>query len=170
MKRRYFLGLTIYAVLAACSSPASNSEPDATYYLVRHAEKTKDKKDPALTEAGEKRAQDLALRLKNVPLTAIYSSDYRRTRDTAAPIAAATGLEVTLYDPGNLGGFSEKLLKETGHILVVGHSNTTPELSERLGGDRGAPIVEATEYDRLYIVKRYGNDVSGRIERFGEKS
>ena len=168
MIRRCFLALAISTLLTACAG--TTSQPDATYYLVRHAEKTKDKTDPALTEAGAQRAQDLAVRLNNVPLKKIYSSDYTRTRDTAAPIATAMGLDVILYNPRDLEGVSKNLLTETGHILVVGHSNTTPELSKLLGGDAGAPIIEATEYDRLYILKRYGSDVSGDIVRYGEKS
>jgi len=168
MIRRYFLGLIIGATLTACAT--TTPQTDATYYLVRHAEKTKDKKDPALTEAGTRRAQDLALRLKGVPVTKIYSSDYKRTRDTAAPIAAATSLEVVIYDPRDLEGFSKSLLTETGHIVVVGHSNTTPELSGFLGGDSGEPIVEATEYDRLYILKRQTKVITSTIERYGEKS
>ena len=168
MIKRYFLGIALGAVLTACGTPTS--EPDATYYLVRHAEKTKAETDPALTEVGAKRAQDLAMRLKGVPLTKIYSSDYIRTRDTAAPIAGEKNLDVVIYNPRDLEGMSKNLLTETGHILVVGHSNTTPELSKLLGGDAGAPIIEATEYDRLYILKRYGSDVSGDIVRYGEKS
>lgn len=168
MIRRSFLAIVLGALLTACSS--SPAEPDATYYLVRHAEKTKDKKDPALTDAGGQRALDLAARLKEVPLSKIYSSDYIRTRDTAAPIAGATGLNVVIYDPRDLEGFSQELLKETGHILVVGHSNTTPQLSELLGGDGGSPIVEATEYDRLYILKKQGDRIVTTLERYGEKS
>lgn len=168
MIRRLFLAITLGFILTACAKTTSNT--DAVYYLVRHAEKTKDKTDPALTEVGMQRANDLAAFLKDAPLSKIYSSDYKRTRDTAAPIAAMKGLDVRLYDPRALRGFSETLLQETGHILVVGHSNTTPELSELLGGESGAPIVEATEYDRLYILERQGIHVSGHIERYGEKS
>lgn len=166
MIRRYFLTLAAAAMLAACAS--TSPQPDATYYLVRHAEKTKDKKDPALTEAGTQRAQDLATRLKNVPLTKIYSSDYKRTRDTAVPVADAQALEVTIYDPRDLEGLATALLAQKGHILVVGHSNTTPQLSALLGGFEGDPIAEATEYDRFYVLKRRGGDVAGDIERFGK--
>lgn len=155
-------------MLTACAGTIPEAE--TTYYLVRHAEKTKDKKDPALTEAGIKRAQDLAVRLKDVPITKIYSSDYKRTRDTAAPITAMMGLDVVIYNPRDLEGFSQALLKETGHILVVGHSNTTPGLSELLGGDSGSPIVEATEYDRLYILKKRGGVITTSITRYGETS
>ena len=166
MIRRAFLALGAWAILTGCG--AKPAESDTVYYLVRHAEKTIEKSDPALTPVGKKRAQDLAARLKGVPLTAIYSSDYIRTRDTAAPIAAATGLEVKLYNPRDLEGFAEMLLAENGHILVVGHSNTTPPLSALLGGPEGEPIVEATEYDRLYVVERTGVVVGGIIERYGD--
>ena len=165
---RMFLALAFGMMLMACAK--SSVEIDATYYLVRHAEKTKDKNDPALTETGTQRAHDLALRLKDTPLTKIYASNYKRTRNTAAPIAAMKNLDVVIYDPRDLEGFSEGLKIETGHILVVGHSNTTPELSEMLGGESGSPIVEATEYDRLYILKRQGDSVVTSIKRYGEKS
>jgi len=166
--RRNFFCLIVGATLTACATTLPQT--DATYYLVRHAEKTKDKSNPALTEAGKKRAQDLVVRLKGVPLSKIYSSDYKRTRDTAAPVALAAGLEIVIYNPSDLESFSKSLLEEVGHIVVVGHSNTTPQLSGLLGGDSGSPIMESTEYDRLYILKRQGNKVASKIERYGEKS
>lgn len=165
MRRRGFLLLVVTAILAACQPP--QPEAETTYYLVRHAEKTTEKPDPGLTAAGQQRAQDLAVRLKDVKLTKIYSSDYIRTRDTAAPIAAVQGLEVMLYDPRDLEEFSKQLLGERGHILVVGHSNTTPELSALLGGEAGEPIVEATEYDRFYRLSKTGTAVITTIERYG---
>jgi len=162
-----FFGLTAL-FLGGCGS--NQAEPDAVYYLVRHAEKTAEKPDPALTEAGEKRARDLATRLKTVPLTAVYSSDYRRTRETAAPVAAEKGIKVKLYNPGLLPEFTEDLLVQDGHILVVGHSNTTPELAGLLGGQEGEEIVEATEYDRLYVIWRFGEKIESEIQRYGDRS
>jgi len=154
--------------LAGCSAPQSIPEDSATYYLVRHAEKTTEAKDPGLTQAGKKRAQDLAKRLEDVTLTKIYTSDYIRTRDTAAPVATIQKVPFTLYDPRQLEAFAKTLLTETGHILVVGHSNTTPQLSEFLGGLAGAPIIEATEYNRFYVVSRKGGHVTSFIETFGD--
>jgi len=166
MIRRVVLAGLAAILLSGC---APKTTPyDTTYYLVRHAEKTADKQDPALTEAGQQRAQDLVGRLANVPLTAIYSSDYIRTRDTAAPIAEAQGLDLIIYDPRDLDSLAKTLLAQKGHILIVGHSNTTPQLSELLGGPAGEPIVEATEYDRLYVVNKSGDESVGRIERFGK--
>ena len=135
---------------------------------MRHAEKTLEKTDPGLTDKGKKRAIDLSKRLADIPLSKIYSSDYTRTRDTAAPIADANKLDITLYDPRSLGDFAKVLLKDKGHIVVVGHSNTTGQLAELLGGEAGTPIVEATEYNRFYIVTRSGQNVSSVIEIYGD--
>jgi len=165
IRRVVLFGLTAI-LIAGCA--AKVPESDATYYLVRHAEKTTEKSDPSLTQQGQQRAEDLAQRLSDVSLTGIYSSDYIRTRDTAAPVATSKTLNVSIYDPRDLDGFAKELLAQKGHFLIVGHSNTTPQLSALLGGPEGTPIVEATEYDRLYILQRNGNEVSGRIARYGE--
>lgn len=166
--------LSLAVFIAGCSpktaAPDTSAQvsPDAVYYLVRHAEKTTEKNDPGLTEAGHKRAQDLAARLADVPLTKIYSSDYIRTRDTAAPVAKAKGLAVEIYDPSALEDFAASLLAQNGHILVTGHSNTTPPLSAFMGGEAGTPIVEATEYNRFYVLTRKGETVTSVIETFGD--
>lgn len=163
---RLLVSLMVCVGLAACSAPTP--DVDATYYLVRHAEKLKDQDDPGLTEAGRVRAEALSELLINKGVTKIYSSDYKRTRDTAQPLADDLGLEVIIYDPRNLPGMAAQLLSETGVILVVGHSNTTPQLAELMGVAPGEPIVEATEYDRLYVIKRTGDGVSGEIIRYGD--
>lgn len=152
-------------VMAGCS--ASANEADLEVYLVRHAEKTTDQTDPALTERGEQRADALADVLSVSGITRIHSSDYKRTRATAAPLAERLGIEVELYDPRDLAAIAETLKSEGGKHLVVGHSNTTPQLTELLGGDGGEPIVEATEYDRLYIVSRQNGETTSTLLRFG---
>jgi broad specificity phosphatase PhoE len=123
--------------------------------LVRHAERADDDpRDPTLTETGRARAEGLALLLRDAGLTAIWSTDYRRTRETASPVAEATGLEVRLYDPRGeeaLAALADTLRATPGRHLVVGHSNTTPALVRALGGDPGADIAE-DEYDRLYVL------------------
>lgn len=177
--RKSYLGfftIILAAMLTACVSVNTASveaEPTAnanTIFLVRHAEKQKGP-DPSLTAAGETRADVLAAMLKDAGITHIHSSDYARTRQTAAPLADALGLSVELYDPRDLPAMAARLKTMTGTHLVVGHSNTTPQLTELLGGDGGTPIVEATEYDRLYLVVT-GADGSVRstLLRFGATS
>lgn len=136
----------------------------ADIYLVRHAEKAADgSKDPALTEVGKHRSENLADVLRSAGITKIYSSDFNRTRETAAPLAERLGLEIQIYDPKALDPLAVNLLKLTENALVVGHSNTTPELAETMGGDGGTPIVEEWEYDRLYLLQTENGQVTRTI-------
>ena len=98
------------------------------------------------------RARQLSNLLRDSGLGAIYSTDFVRTLETAEPLASALGLRVRLYDWDALNALAEELTAIPGRRLVVGHSDTTPELVELLGGEPGAPIDEASEYDRLYVV------------------
>ena len=125
---------------------------NSTVFLVRHAEKTAEENDPPLSHAGKQRAEDLAALLANAEITGIFSTDYARTRHTAAPLADAQGLETRLYDPAQPDQLAESLKINPGRYLVVGHSNTVPDRVERLGGTPGPAIDEKTEYDRLYVL------------------
>jgi len=158
---------------AQARAPQEVDAPDAPafIYLVRHAERAEDHPtDPALSAQGEARAEELARLLADAPLDRIFSTDLRRTRLTAAPVAEAHGLDVEVYEPRGEGlrALSEVLRRTSGHLLVVGHSNTTPELVEALGGDPVSPIAEM-EYDRLYlVVVEPGGRVTSTLLRFGE--
>lgn len=159
-------------LLGACNSaddrPAPEEAQVATHqvFLVRHAEKQSGE-NPSLTEAGEQRAEMLAGLLSDEGITHIHSTDYKRTLETAAPLAAQTGIEITLYDPRDLEAFADELAATQGVHLVVGHSNTTPQLAEALGGAPGSDIDEASEYDRLYVVSFNAGDISSEIQRYG---
>ncbi len=168
----WLVGAAVLSCLAACSGapPADSGKA----YLVRHAEKVTsgeamlvaDPRDPPLTEAGQARAEALADRLEGAGIRAIWSTDYVRTQATAAPLAARLGIEVQSYDPSDLAGFAEVLKASPDEtVLVVGHSNTTPQLAEALGGDPGTEIDEASEYDRLYVVDL--NTGESELQRYG---
>jgi len=149
--------------VAACAAPEEQAELDGTtIYLVRHAEKVLDVSNPPLTEDGQARAALLA------EISRVHSTDYVRTRQTAAPIAEALDIDVEIYDPSDLTGFAAQLIEQGGESLVVGHSNTTPQLVEALGGEPGTEIDEAAEYDRLYIVEiNADGNVASEIKRYG---
>jgi 2,3-bisphosphoglycerate-dependent phosphoglycerate mutase len=121
--------------------------------LVRHAERAPEPADdPGLTPTGVERAQALARLLSDAPIHRIYSTRTRRTQETAGPLAQALDLEVEIYDSSDLDGLARELIAQPGRHLVVGHSNTTPDLVRALGGESHGPIVEAWEYDRLYVL------------------
>ena len=148
-----------------------NSPTEAlTVFMVRHAEKIDNSRDPDLSEEGRKRAKELAEVLASARIGTIYSTEYVRTRETALPTAQKFELEVQMYDPKDLDAFAGQLKKEGGRHLVVGHSNTTPELVKLLGGDPGASIVEKNEYDRLYILSESANgNMETVLIRYGKK-
>lgn len=143
--------------------------PPTVVFLVRHAERAEDgTSDPPISEAGEARARLLAEMLRDVELTRIHTTDLKRTRSTGGPTAMEAGLGMDVYDPQDLTTFADRLRSMPGRHLVLGHSNTTPELVEALGGDPGSPIDEF-EYDRLYVVTLAADGVSTVLLRFGER-
>jgi len=169
------------ALLLTSTLPAGlGAQEETVIFLVRHAERADDgpagsqmamdpqmKEDPPLSEAGQTRALLLAEMLEDVGITHIHSTNYVRTRKTAQPSAEAAGVQVTLYDAADLQAFAARLRATPGRHLVIGHSNTTPELVEALGGDPGSPM-ESLEYNRLYMVSLEGGMVRTILLRFGE--
>ncbi|WP_237067505.1 SixA phosphatase family protein [Microbulbifer guangxiensis] len=150
---------------------AGESSGTRVVYLVRHAEKRTDdpaERDPALTAAGKERAVALARLLRDANIERVYSTDYRRTRQTATPLAQQSGLPVTLYDPRDLEGFAGRLRNGPTRVLVVGHSNTTPQLVALLGGEPGSEIRESHEYDRLYVLVLHGDETVTLLQRYGD--
>lgn len=148
-------------VLAAASAAAGHHaghRPEFTLYLVRHAEKTAAVEDPGLTEAGSERSRWLAMWLADKRLRSIWSSDYLRSRATAQPAAEAMDMDLRLYDPRQLEAFARTLLQQAETALVVGHSNTTPQLASLLCECPVAPM-EDSEHDRLIVVV---SDAHGR--------
>jgi len=144
------------------SATAANKDDNYTLYLVRHAEKQSDgSRDPALTEAGKTRAEQLADRFQDKNLTEIWSSDYKRTRDTAMPTVFRLGLELSIYDPRDLTDLVKDLLHQQRTALIVGHSNTTPELA-RLLCDCYIADMDESEYDRLIVVSVTGSKTKVR--------
>lgn len=168
-------GVVLAVLLAAPAVLAAQQTPGVSIvFLVRHAEKaTDDPADPTLTEAGQARAAELDRMLADVPLTSIHSTDYRRTLQTAAPLAQRHGVHIERYDPRDeeaMKALVERLRTTPGHHLVSGHSNTTPDFVRALGGDPISAIDES-EYDRLYVVV-IGPEgtTSSALLRFGARS
>ncbi|MEX2472830.1 MAG: phosphoglycerate mutase family protein [Gemmatimonadota bacterium] len=136
-------------------------------YLVRHAERAEDgTDDPPLSTAGEARARLVADMLRDAGVERVHTTDYKRTRATAAPLSERLGLPLETYEGGDLTGLAERIRAEGGRHLVVGHSNTTPEAVAALAGEPGRPIDEM-EYDRLYVVTLTPDGAATVLLRFG---
>lgn len=174
---KYFTALLAVSLVVSCSTTrleraevtTSAQQPGTVVYLVRHAEKSKEKtKDPKLSEAGLNRAKALAQVLTDVEIDKIYSTNYIRTQMTAAPTAKSKELDVASYSvPAKLLAAQILKLHKQQKILVVGHSNTTPELISALGIE--TPIViEHDQYGDLFIVEFDAGKPQLTLRRFGK--
>lgn len=130
--------------------------PQTVFIVVRHAEKgDDDPQDPALDAAGQARAEALSRVLADTALNAVYATPTRRTRATAAPVAAGRSLEVRDYDPALPASELATMLhiRHAGHtVLLVGHSNTVPDIVTALCACPVAPIDES-RYGDLFRVR-----------------
>lgn len=150
MKNHLYLLLCLL-FLSACNRPVQS-----TYYLVRHGEKVDDSSDPALSTAGQQRAETLKKLLAGKKISAVYTTKYLRTTNTGKPLADAMQLNIQNYDPRNQQPFIEDLKKIEGrNILVVGHSNTIRHIANGLyEKDTLTKDLLESDFDNLYIVKR----------------
>lgn len=140
-------------------SVASPAAAQKAVFVVRHAEKVSEA-DQRLTAAGRQRAERLARMLRDSGIAAIYATDTERARDTAAPLARALGLKIATYDTGaSMKGavdarpFVAALRKDhpSDVVLIVGHSNTIPDLLRALGCAETISLAD-DEYDDLFVV------------------
>ena len=151
---KYFVFSLLLVISFSLSS--QESEDVTNYYFIRHAEKdlsNKTDRDPALTAQGIERSKGWATYFADKEIDMIYSSPYKRTRQTAAPIATSLELPVEEYDPRKL--YDEAFQKATTgkNVVVVGHSNTTPVFVNKILGKDTYPWLDESIYNKVYIVR-----------------
>ena len=130
-------------------SQAVFATPD-TLFLLRHAEK-RDGINPNLSEAGKARAEHLVSMLKDKKIKHIFSTNYNRTLETVKPLSQKLGIVVTHYNPRQLTALVKQLKTLKGNTVIVGHSNTTPQLVKLLT-DHDVAINE-DQFDKLFVIK-----------------
>ena len=168
-----YVFLLIALVFISCgndskdSKTSENEEVTTTYYLIRHAEKDRATTDnPGLTVQGLKRSANWAKHFKDIELDAVYSTDYKRTLETAAPTAKSKSLTVQLYNAENLYDAAFKEATEGKTVLVVGHSNTTPALVNAILGEIKYQQISDTENGMLYkVVVPEGGETSVTVDK-----
>ena len=175
-RQRRIQVIIIYTAIALGLAWFFESQATTTVIFVRHAEKTAEPADdPLLSLAGQQRAVELARQLVDADVVAgidaVYATPYRRTVDTAQPVADALGLPITSYDAADTETIMEQIVrKHKGKIvLVVGHSNTLPALIFNMGASKKVPVIDEYEYDNIYIVSIpwFGKTKTIRL-RYGE--
>lgn len=141
----------VILTLTIVISVARAQQPE-TILLVRHADKASNDPDSLLSAAGHERAECLARTLQVAGIAAIYTTEVKRTQQTAEPLAQALHLEPKVVPKANTTELLNDLRRENGNvILVVGHADTLPGIVERLGAGKIRPFGEQ-EYDRLIVV------------------
>jgi len=152
MRRTSFFKVHCLAVLLACGVLVSTGAAQSTIFIVRHAEKAQNSgDDPDLSEAGRARAESLANLLKDAAISAIYTSDAKRTQQTAAPLAKVLHVEPATIAAKDRAALVTKIRNSSGNVLIVGHSNTIPELIKSLGITTPVTIAD-NDYDNLFVV------------------
>jgi len=176
-RRHRIQAIVIYTAIAIGLAWFFESQATTTMIFVRHAERagpTAD--DPGLTPTGQRRAAELARQLVDADVVAgvdaIYSTPFRRTKETAQPVADALDLPINIYNPSDDDeALVDKMVKDHKGkiILVVGHSNTLPTMIAALGASKKVPPIAEMEYDNIYIISIpwFGKTKTIRL-RFGE--
>jgi broad specificity phosphatase PhoE len=175
-RRRRIQIIVIYMAIALGLAWFFESQATTTVMFVRHAEKAlTPADDPGLSEAGQRRSAELARQLADVDVVAgidaVYATPYRRSVETAKPIADALKLQVRSYDAADTEKFLDELVKEEKGkiVLVVGHSDTVPAMIGNMGASKRVPAIAENEYDNIYIVTIpwFGKTKTLRL-RYGE--
>ena len=120
-----------------------------------------------MKKEGVARSQELARMLGNAGIKTIYTSQFARTKQTAEPLATKLGLTVASIslksNPTNPRLIAEestsevvnKIMERPGeNVLVIGHSNSIPDVIKMLGGDV-VPTIDERKFDDLFIVTVY---------------
>jgi broad specificity phosphatase PhoE len=142
----------VVLVAALLFSAGASVEASPILFLVRHAEKaTTGGNDPELSAAGQQRAEALARLLKDSEITAIFTTEFKRTQETAAPTVKATQVTPTIVPVNDIPGLVDKLRSLKGNALIVAHGNTIPDLVKALG--IATPVnVPENDYSELFFI------------------
>ena len=136
-------------IAAAAFFPAAAQAAD-TVYVMRHLQKAAGE-DPPLTEEGAILAKMVAAMFGGLDfgIKSVFATRTRRAQQTGEPLAKFVGVPVTLYDPRNVPALVEAVKAVSGNVLIVGHSNTVPDLVAAFGGAKPPPLTES-DYGTIY--------------------
>ncbi len=133
------------------------------YYFTRHAEKADSSKNPDLSEKGLERAQEWKTLFSEINFDAVYSTDFNRTLQTIQPIVADNNQLLKIYNPKMID--IEAFKKETHGktILIVGHSNTIPNMVNQIIKENKYTNIEENQFGNLYIVTLFENQIVSQL-------
>jgi broad specificity phosphatase PhoE len=144
--------LRLGVVVVWCLAWAGSAAAQQALFIVRHAEKVDQSKDPHLSESGQARASALAALLAQSGAAAVYTTEYQRTTETAKPLADRLGLPIQHVPAADTSRLVAELKARHPQdiVVVVGHSNTVPEIL-RLYGASISPIAD-DDFGNVFVV------------------
>ena len=148
--------LTTLSIVVLLSLLPAAAAAQKLVILTRHAERADagkaEEKDPLLSQVGEARAAKLALMLADSGVKAIFATEFRRTQNTAKPLATKLGLTVNVVPGADTTGLVARLKKQHAAdiVYIVGHSDTVPEIIKALGGP--TVTIQSTDFDNLFVL------------------
>jgi 2,3-bisphosphoglycerate-dependent phosphoglycerate mutase len=133
-----------------------------TIYLIRHAEKADSTSNTELSKAGKLRAENWAKHFKAIKIAAVYSTDYNRTLQTAAPIAKQAVVEVQKYSHREFD-LKKLAVQHPGQtIVIIGHSNTIPGYVNSAIGTKTYDDIAETEFGIIFEVTFENNSATAK--------
>lgn len=154
--------LALAPALAGCVTVDDNAGGEPLYYVMRHLNTPEGQRDPDLLPEGAAAAQRVLELMTRQRPAAIYVSTFKRTEQTAAAVAARWGLTPIVYNPADTPGLVARVRAGPWPVLIVGHSNTVPDIVEQLGGTRPAPLSHP-DFGDLWRIEADGTTTKLRI-------
>lgn len=147
---KYFFSLLLIAYNSSVYAVPDN------IYLFRHSEKSQGE-NPHLSAEGQQRAEKLSLLIEGNQQLTLYSTDYNRTLETADALAKHFDIAAHIYNPKDLAAVKERLLNQTGTVIVIGHSNTSVQLAALISE---LPVKEMpeSEFSRYFLLEYTGKN------------
>lgn len=156
----------LFIILLLFVPLVSSGQEITTYYLIRHAEKNitdLTNNNPHLIEEGKRRANRWLSVFKNIQFDIVYSTDLNRTIETAIPLVLDRGLSINKYDPNQLYNDTFKKRNTGKTVLVVGHSNTTPILANKILGKEYYSEIDESIHSNLYILQIFNEKITTQL-------
>ena len=133
------------------------------YYFIRHAEKADSSKNPNLSEKGLERAQQWKILFSKIDFDGVYSTDFNRTLQTIQPIVADNNRLLKIYNPKMMDVEAFKKETQGKTILIVGHSNTIPNMVNQIIKENKYTDIEENQFGNLYIVTLFENQILSQL-------
>jgi broad specificity phosphatase PhoE len=162
--KRLALAISIF-LLVLTFAGVTLGQAKKTIILIRHAEKETaemtDQNDPPLNAAGKERAERLVKKIGKYHPDAIYSTNYKRTRDTVEPLARKRNKTVQIYDGGKPQDLVNAIMaNKTKRFVVIGHSYTIPPLVNLITGKDLFKNLQDPEYSVIWVIRMRNGKVS----------